>query len=86
MFNKKTINDVDVQGKVILLRADYNVPIEYSEDGSAKILNNYRIRSSLSTIKNLIERGAKKIIIISHMGRPKSVEGIICASFYELKA
>lgn len=76
MFNKKTINDVDVQGKVILLRADYNVPIEYSEDGSAKILNNYRIRSSLSTIKNLIERGAKKIIIISHMGRPKSVEGI----------
>ena len=76
MFNKKTINDVDVQGKVILLRADYNVPIEYSEDGSAKILNNYRIRSSLLTIKNLIERGAKKIIIISHMGRPKSVEGI----------
>ncbi len=76
MFNKKTINDVDVRGKVILLRADYNVPIEYSEDGSAKILNNYRIRSSLPTIKNLIERGAKKIIIISHMGRPKSVEGI----------
>ncbi len=76
MFNKKTINDVDVQGKVILLRADYNVPIEYSEDGSAKILNNYRIRSSLPTIKNLIERGVKKIIIISHMGRPKSIEGI----------
>ena len=76
MFNKKTINDVDVQGKVILLRADYNVPIEYSESGSVKILNNYRIRSSLPTIKNLIERGAKKIIIISHMGRPKSVEGI----------
>ena len=76
MFNKKTINDVDVQGRVILLRADYNVPIEYSESGSAKILNNYRIRSSLPTIKNLIERGAKKIIIISHMGRPKSVEGI----------
>ena len=76
MFNKKTINDVDVQGKVILLRADYNVPIEYLESGSAKILNNYRIRASLPTIKNLIERGAKKIIIISHMGRPKSVEGI----------
>ena len=76
MFNKKTINDIDVQGKVILLRADYNVPIEYSEDGSAKILNNYRIRSSLPTIKNLIERGVKKIIIISHMGRPKSIEGI----------
>lgn len=76
MFNKKTINDIDVQGKVILLRADYNVPIEYLEDGLAKILNNYRIWSSLPTIKNLIERGVKKIIIISHMGRPKSVEGI----------
>lgn len=76
MFNKKTINDVDVQGKVILLRADYNVPIEYLESGSAKILNNYRIRASLPTIKNLIERGVKKIIIISHMGRPKSIEGI----------
>ncbi len=76
MFNKKTINDVDVQGKVILLRADYNVPIKYSESGSAKILNNYRIRASLPTMKNLIERGVKKIIIISHMGRPKSVEGI----------
>lgn len=76
MFNKKTINDIDVQGKVILLRTDYNIPIEYSEDGSAKILNNYRIRASLPTIKNLIERGVKKIIIISHMGRPKSVEGI----------
>ena len=39
MFNKKTINDVDVQGKVILLRADYNVPIEYSEDGSVEFTN-----------------------------------------------
>lgn len=76
MFNKKTINDVDVRGKVILLRADYNVPITYTESGEAEILNDFRIRASLSTLKNLIERGAKKIIIISHMGRPNSVEGI----------
>ena len=76
MFNKKTINDVDVRGKVILLRADYNVPIAYTESGEAEILNDFRIRASLPTLKNLIERGAKKIIIISHMGRPNSVEGI----------
>ena len=76
MFNKKTINDVDVRGKVILLRADYNVPITYTESGEAEILNDFRIRTSLPTLKNLIERGAKKIIIISHMGRPNSVEGI----------
>ena len=76
MFNKKTINDVDVRGKVILLRADYNVPITYTESGEAEILNDFRIRASLPTLKNLIERGAKKIIIISHMGRPNSVEGI----------
>ena len=76
MFNKKTINDVDVRGKVILLRADYNVPITYTESGEAEILNDFRICASLPTLKNLIERGAKKIIIISHMGRPNSVEGI----------
>ena len=76
MFNKKTINNVDVRGKVILLRADYNVPITYTESGQAEILNEFRIRASLPTLKNLIERGAKKIIIISHMGRPNSVEGI----------
>ena len=76
MFNKKTINDVDVRNKVILLRADYNVPITYTESGEAEILNDFRIRASLPTLKNLIERGTKKIIIISHMGRPNSVEGI----------
>ena len=76
MFNKKTINDIDVRGKVVLVRTDYNVPIEYSENGEANILNDFRIKSSLPTLKNLIERGVRKIIIISHMGRPKAVEGI----------
>ena len=73
MFNKKTINDIDVRGKVVLVRTDYNVPIEYSENGEANILNDFRIKSSLPTLKNLIERGVRKIIIISHMGRPKAV-------------
>lgn len=76
MFKKKTINDVDVRGKVVLIRTDYNVPIEYDEKGDARISNDFRIKSSLPTIKNLIDRGVRKIIIISHMGRPNSVEGL----------
>ena len=74
MFNKKTIRDVDLRGKVVLLRADYNVPIEYSEGGEENILNDFRIRSSLPTINYLLENGVRKIIIISHLGRPNSVE------------
>ena len=74
MFNKKTIKDVDLRGKVILLRADYNVPIEYDATGDERILNDFRIRASLPTIRYLLEQGARKIVIISHLGRPNSVE------------
>jgi 3-phosphoglycerate kinase len=65
MFSKKTINDIDIEGKRVLLRADYNVPIENS-----KITSNYRITQSLATIKALQSKGCK-IIICSHLGRPK---------------
>ncbi|MBQ3353186.1 phosphoglycerate kinase [Candidatus Saccharibacteria bacterium] len=61
----KTIRDIDVKNKTILLRADYNVPIK---DG--KIVNDLRIRASLPTINYLLEHGAKRIFIISHLGRP----------------
>lgn len=64
MFTKKTIRDVDVRGKVVLLRADYNVPIL---DG--KIVDDYRIQQSLPTVTFLLEHGAK-VIICSHLGRP----------------
>lgn len=64
MFTKKTIRDIDVQGKAVLLRADYNVPVK---DG--KILDDYRIQQSLPTVKYLLEHGAK-VIICSHLGRP----------------
>lgn len=76
MFNKKTIKDVDLRGKVVLLRADYNVPISYDENGDSHILNDFRIRASLPTLKFLLESGARKIIIISHLGRPNSVESL----------
>ncbi len=62
----QTIRDVDVKDKVVLVRVDYNVPIE---DG--KIVDDLRIRASLLTLRYLREAGAKKIILISHMGRPE---------------
>lgn len=65
MFTKQTIRDVDLYGKTVLLRADYNVPLK---DG--KITDDYRIKQSLPTLRYLLDRGAK-IIISSHLGRPE---------------
>lgn len=65
MFTKKTIRDIDVRDKRVLLRADYNVPL----DRAGNITDDYRIKQSLPTVKYLIEQGAH-IIICSHLGRP----------------
>lgn len=65
MFYKKTIKDIDIKGKTVLLRADYNVPL----DAGGKIGSDYRIKQSLPTIKYLLERHCK-VIICSHLGRP----------------
>ena len=66
-FNKKTVRDIDVHGRTVLLRADYNVPL--TKDG--EIADDYRIQQSLPTLKYLLDRGAK-LVICSHLGRPKS--------------
>lgn len=74
MFNKKTVRDVDVRGKTVLLRADYNAPLKKDENDKTQIADDFRIRASLPTLEYLLNNGAKKIIIISHLGRPEGVE------------
>lgn len=65
MFTKKTIRDIDLAGKTVLMRADYNVPVE-----NGKITDDYRIKASLPTIQYLLERNVR-LIICSHLGRPE---------------
>ncbi len=62
----KTIRDLTVKNKTILVRVDYNVPIK-----DKKVTSDLRIRASLPTIQYLLENGAKQIILISHLGRPE---------------
>jgi phosphoglycerate kinase len=65
VFYKQTIKDIDLNSKTVLLRADYNVPL----DGE-RITDDYRIKQSLPTIQYLLEKGVK-LIICSHLGRPE---------------
>lgn len=71
MFEKKTVRDVDVEGKVVLVRTDYNVPLTVTEEGKTAVASDFRIREGLPTLRYLLEKGAKKLILMSHMGRPE---------------
>ncbi len=69
MSQVKSVKDADVAGKRVLLRVDFNVPLDYSS-GQAAVLDDLRIRAALPTIELLHGNGAAKIIILTGIGRP----------------
>ena len=66
MFDKKTIDDVDVTGKTVLMRVDYNLP----QNDAGEVTDTLRIRESLGTIRSLFDKGAAKVVLMAHLGRP----------------
>ena len=64
-LNKLSLDNVDVKGKRILMRVDFNVPLK---DG--KITNNQRIVAALPSIKHCLQQGAQSVVLMSHLGRP----------------
>jgi len=63
---KLTLKDIDLKEKVVLVRADFNVPL----DADLNITDDIRIQATIPTLKFILENGAKKLVIISHLGRP----------------
>ncbi|MDD5568428.1 MAG: phosphoglycerate kinase [Candidatus Omnitrophica bacterium] len=63
---KLTVKDIDFKGKTVLMRADFNVPL----DANLSITDDIRIRATLPTIKYILDNGVKKLVLMSHLGRP----------------
>lgn len=65
-MHKKTVKDIDLKNKKVIMRADFNVPLKGSE-----ITDDTRIKAALPTIKYILEQGGSSLILMSHLGRPK---------------
>ena len=70
-MDKMTLRDVDLKGKRVVMRVDFNVPM--AKDGSGKITDDTRIVAALPSIKYVLEQGGS-LVLMSHLGRPKGVK------------
>ena len=66
-MNKKSIKDIDIKGKRVIMRVDFNVPM-----ANGAVTDDKRIKASLPTIQYILEHGAS-LVLMSHLGRPKGV-------------
>nr|WP_092318197.1 phosphoglycerate kinase [Brevinema andersonii] len=69
-MSKKTVKDMDFKGKNVIMRVDFNVPMT-GDATNCTITDDTRIRAALSTIKYILDHGAKKLVLMSHLGDPK---------------